>query len=396
MLSKNIRFKNFPNKSNNLSIYRSFNELKKDYFKKKIKILLSLSKNYKYNYNKRIVLKYKKFQNFKIIGMGGSILGPKAIYQFLNHKIKKNFLFIDNLQTTLNLQGKKKFINLIISKSGNTLETISNSNILITNNKKNIFITENKKNYLNTLANQMKAEVIEHNNYIGGRYSVLSEVGMLPAELMGLDEKKFKRLNYLIKNKNFTNNLIQNVASTLNLVKNKKNLSIILNYDCKSENLFSWYQQLIAESLGKKSKGILPLVSTMPKDNHSLMQFYLDGPKKSFFTFFSVSERNSSKINSKNLLKSHSYLRNQNLKKIINSQMLATKHVFSRKKIPFRSFEILKRNEQSLGEIFSFFILETILLGRALKVDPFDQPSVELIKKQTKKILLRNKSKNYF
>ena len=396
MLSKNIRFKNFPNKSNNSSIYRSFNELKKDYFKKKIKILLSLSKNYKYNYSKRIVLKYKKFQNFKIIGMGGSILGPKAIYQFLNHKIKKNFLFIDNLQTTLNLQGKKKFINLIISKSGNTLETISNSNILITNNKKNIFITENKKNYLNTLANQMKAEVIEHNNYIGGRYSVLSEVGMLPAELMGLDEKKFKRLNYLIKNKNFTNNLIQNVASTLNLVKNKKNLSIILNYDCKSENLFSWYQQLIAESLGKKSKGILPLVSTMPKDNHSLMQFYLDGPKKSFFTFFSVSERNSNKINSKNLLKSHSYLRNQNLKKIINSQMLATKHVFSRKKIPFRSFEILKRNEQSLGEIFSFFILETILLGRALKVDPFDQPSVELIKKQTKKILLRNKSKNYF
>ena len=396
MLSKNIRFKNFPNKSNNLSIYRSFNELKKDYFKKKIKILLSLSKNYKYNYSKRIVLKYKKFQNFKIIGMGGSILGSKTIYQFLKHKIKKNFLFIDNLQTTLNLQGKKKFINLIISKSGNTLETISNSNILITNNKKNIFITENKKNYLNTLANQMKAEVIEHNNYIGGRYSVLSEVGMLPAELMGLDEKKFKRLNYLIKDKNFTNNLIQNVASTLNLVKNKKNLSIILNYDCKSENLFSWYQQLIAESLGKKSKGILPLVSTMPKDNHSLMQFYLDGPKKSFFTFFSVSERNSSKINSKNLLKSHSYLRNQNLKKIINSQMLATKHVFSRKKIPFRSFEILKRNEQSLGEIFSFFILETILLGRALKVNPFDQPSVELIKKQTKKILLRNKSKNYF
>ena len=213
---------------------------------------------------------------------------------------------------------------------------------------------------------------------------------MLPAELMGLDEKKFKRLNYLIKDKNFTNNLIQNVASTLNLVKKKKFLSIILNYDCKSENLFSWYQQLIAESLGKKSKGILPLVSTMPKDNHSLMQFYLDGPKKSFFTFFSVSERNSSKINSKNLLKSHSYLRNQNLKKIINSQILATKHVFSRKKIPFRSFEILKRNEQSLGEIFCFFILETILLGRALKVNPFDQPSVELIKKETKKILLRN------
>ena len=389
MLSRNIKFKNFSNKSKSLSISRSFNVLKNDYFKKKLKILLSLSKNYKYSYNKKIVHKYKKFQNFKIIGMGGSILGPKAIYQFLNHKIKKNFFFVDNLQTTLDVHKKKNFVNLIISKSGNTLETISNSNILI-NNKKNIFIVENKNNYLNILANQLKADIVEHKNYIGGRYSVLSEVGMLPAELMGLNESKFKRLNYLINNKKFTKNLIQNVASTLCLINSKKYLSVILNYDHKSENLFSWYQQLIAESLGKKSKGIIPLVSPMPKDNHSLMQFYLDGSKNSFYTFFSVLEKKSNKINNKYLLKSHSYLRNKKLSKIIESQMKATQNVFKRKKIPFRSFEILERNEQSLGEIFCFFILETILLGRALKVNPFDQPSVELIKKETKKILLSN------
>mgnify|MGYP001104319463 FL=1 len=389
MLSRNIKFKNFSNKSKSLSISRSFNVLKNDYFKKKLKILLSLSKNYKYSYNKKIVHKYKKFQNFKIIGMGGSILGPKAIYQFLNHKIKKNFFFVNNLQTTLDVHKKKNFVNLIISKSGNTLETISNSNILI-NNKKNIFIVENKNNYLNILANQLKADIVEHKNYIGGRYSVLSEVGMLPAELMGLNESKFKRLNYLINNKRFTKNLIQNVASTLSLINSKKYLSVILNYDHKSENLFSWYQQLIAESLGKKSKGIIPLVSPMPKDNHSLMQFYLDGSKNSFYTFFSVLEKKSNKINNKYLLKSHSYLRNKKLSKIIESQMKATQNVFKRKKIPFRSFEILERNEQSLGEIFCFFILETILLGRALKVNPFDQPSVELIKKETKKILLSN------
>ena len=389
MLSRNIKFKNFSNKSKSLSISRSFNVLKNDYFKKKLKILLSLSENYKYSYNKKIVHKYKKFQNFKIIGMGGSILGPKAIYQFLNHKIKKNFFFVDNLQATLDVHKKKNFVNLIISKSGNTLETISNSNILI-NNKKNIFIVENKNNYLNILANQLKADIVEHKNYIGGRYSVLSEVGMLPAELMGLNESKFKRLNYLINNKKFTKNLIQNVASTISLINSKKYLSVILNYDHKSENLFSWYQQLIAESLGKKSKGIIPLVSPMPKDNHSLMQFYLDGSKNSFYTFFSVLEKKSNKINNKYLLKSHSYLRNKKLSKIIESQMKATQNVFKRKKIPFRSFEILERNEQSLGEIFCFFILETILLGRALKVNPFDQPSVELIKKETKKILLNN------
>ena len=389
MLSKNIKFKNFLNKSKSFSVNRSFKILKNDYLKKKLKLLLSLSHSYKYSYSKKIVYKYKNFQNFRVIGIGGSILGSKAIYQFLSHKIKKNFFFVDNLQTTLDLHKKKKIVNLIISKSGNTLETISNSNILI-NNKKNIFIVENKNNYLNILANQLKADIVEHKNYIGGRYSVLSEVGMLPAELMGLNENKFKRLNYLINNKKFTKNLIQNVASTLSLINSKKYLSVILNYDHKSENLFSWYQQLIAESLGKKSKGIIPLVSPMPKDNHSLMQFYLDGSKNSFYTFFSVLEKKSNKINNKHLLKSHSYLRNKKLSKIIESQIKATQNVFKRKKIPFRSFEILERNEQSLGEIFCFFILETILLGRALKVNPFDQPSVELIKKETKKILLNN------
>ena len=389
MLSRNIKFKNFLNKSKKKKLLKIFDDLKNSYLSKNTSFLSSLSQDYKYNYNKKIINKYKKFQNFRVIGMGGSILGSKAIYQFLKHKIKKNFFFVDNLQPKLDYKKKNFFVNLIISKSGNTLETILNSNIFI-NNKKNIFIVENNNNYLNILAKQLKADVVEHKNYIGGRYSVLSEVGMLPAELMDLEEKKFKRLNYLINNKRFINNLIQNVASTLSLIKNNNNLSIILNYDQRSENLLSWYQQLIAESLGKKSKGILPVVSNMPKDNHSLMQFFLDGSKKSFYTFFSVSEKNSNKFNNKYLLKSHSYLKNKNLNEIINAQMQATQNIFKRKKIPFRSFKILKRNEQSLGEIFCFFILETILLGRALKVNPFDQPSVELVKRETKKILLNN------
>tara|TARA_Y100000590_G_scaffold395019_1_gene474640 strand:+ start:2594 stop:3235 length:642 start_codon:yes stop_codon:yes gene_type:complete len=213
---------------------------------------------------------------------------------------------------------------------------------------------------------------------------------MLPAELMGLNEKKFKRLNYLIKNKKFIRCLIQNVSNTLNLIKSKKYLSVILNYDEKSEALFKWYQQLIAESLGKKSKGIIPIISSMPKDNHSLMQYYLDGPKKSFYTFFSVYEKNTNFLNNKYLLKTHNYLKNKSLVEIIDAQILATKNVFSKKKIPFRSFKFLNRNEESLGEIFCFFILETILLGKALNINPFDQPSVELIKTETKKILLRN------
>ena len=322
--------------------------------------------------------------------MGGSILGAEAIYNFLKHKIKKNFSFYNNLQCQNIEENKKKNINIIISKSGNTLETISNFNLLLHKQKKNknIIITEKKYNFLTLLAKKLKAEIFEHKNYIGGRYSVLSEVGMLPAELMGLNEKKFKKFNELINNKFFINSLIKNVFLINQYIKQGKKNSVILNYDEKSDSLFKWYQQLIAESLGKKSKGLFPIVSSMPKDNHSLLQLYLDGPKNNFYTFFSVREKKSQKLNNNYLIEKYSILKNKNIHKIIESQKKATENVFRREKIPFRCFEIINRKEETLGELFCFFILETILLGYLLKVNPFDQPKVELIKNETKKILI--------
>ena len=279
---------------------------------------------------------------------------------------------------------------MIVSKSGNTLETISNFNLILKSQKqnKNIVITENKSSFLQSLAKKLKAEIIEHKNYIGGRYSVLSEVGMLPAQLLGLNETKFKRFNNLIKNKSFIDNLIYNVSFIFKCVSTGKNNSVILNYDEKSENLFKWYQQLTAESLGKKNKGIFPIISSMPKDNHSLLQLYLDGPKNNFFTFFGVNKDKTNYLENINLFDKFENLKNKNLSQIIQAQRKATQRVFMRKKIPFRSFEVLKRNEETLGELFSFFVLETILLGRIMKINPFDQPSVELIKTETSKILI--------
>ena len=386
MLTKNINFNNFPYKKKN-NIKNIFNDIKKNYFLGKEQLLLSLSDRYKYSFDLKKISKLKKFSIYRIIGMGGSVLGAEAIYNFLKFKIKKKFIFLNNLKSGVNKKFKKDILNLIISKSGNTLETIANLNTQKINSNC-IFITENKNNYLRKIAEKMKCEIIEHKNYIGGRYSVLSEVGMLPAELMGLNEKKFKQFNYLINNKKFINNLINNVEGILQCVKKGKTNSIILNYDEDSQSFFYWYQQLVAESLGKKSKGILPIVSQMPKDNHSVMQFYLDGPKNNFFTFFDVFNKKSEKINNSSLLNSHSYLKNKSVNEIIFAQRLATEKIFKKKKIPFRSFFVKKKNEQTLGELFCFFILETILLGRALKVNPFDQPSVELIKKETKKILI--------
>ena len=386
MLTPRIKFVNFQIVKNK-KIKISFNFFKIKNLISKYKFLISLTSFYKYGYSKKLVKNLKKNSVFRIIGMGGSTLGAETIYQFLRNYTNKEFIFINNLKPNLTKYEKNtKAINLIISKSGNTLETISNTNLLFKKNK-NIFITEKKNSYLFNLANNLKSEIIEHKNYIGGRYSVLSEVGMLPAELMGFKEKKFKKLNYLVKNKSFLKSLINNVSSILTFIKQGKFNSIILNYDEQSDNLFKWYQQLIAESLGKKSKGILPIISTMPKDNHSLLQLYLDGPKKNFFTFFNVVEKKSEKFNKIINDNSLEYLKNKSFFEILRAQQQATQNIFKLKKIPFRSFEIIKRNEETLGELFCFFILETILLGNALKVNPFDQPSVELIKKETTKIL---------
>ena len=387
MLTKNIIFKNFDLRSSNSSISKSFKLL----LKEKNEVIESTKNSYKDSYSKKQLTSFKKYSEVILIGMGGSILGSRSIYSFLKDKIKKKFIFNDSFEDLkIDKKNKKKRINIVISKSGNTLETISNSNVLIDKSVKNIFLTENKKSYLTNLAQKLKSEIIHHNNFIGGRYSVLSEVGMLPAQLMGLKPKKFRKFNSLIKNKKFVSSLIQNVSNTLYLVKRKKFNSIILNYDENSSDLFFWYQQLIAESLGKKSKGILPVISNMPKDNHSLMQLYLDGFKNNFYTFFNVKNKFSKIINKDKLIKSHNYLKNKSLIDIKQSQFDATEKVFKNRKIPFRSFFIKKRSEESLGELFIFFILETILLGKALNVNPYDQPAVELIKIETKKFLKKN------
>ena len=126
----------------------------------------------------------------------------------------------------------------------------------------------------------------------------------------------------------------------------------------------------------------------MPKDNHSVMQLYLDGFEKNFFTFFYVNEKKSEKVNNRNILFSQNFLKNKSISNVIYAQKRATENVFNKKNIPFRSFEIQKRDEKTLGELFTFFILETILIGKCLNLNPYDQPAVELIKKETKRILL--------
>ena len=374
----------------------SFKSLLKDLENFEIPLIESFEKNYKLDFTQSLVKKFSRYQNIIIIGMGGSVLGTKSIYSFLKYKIKKNVFFFDNLDPNLYLQYKKinKLKNscfIVVSKSGNTLETITNlcavfSEKLLKN--KLIIITEIKDSALINIGNKYNAEIIPHQEFIGGRYSVLSETGMLPAALMGLNINKFKNLKIFLKNKKFVSSLIQNVSAIYTLTTKKINNSVVLNYDSSLNDLSYWYQQLVAESLGKKGKGIYPTLSFGPKDNHSLLQLYLDGPKDKFFTFLNTSKKeNFFKIHSEIVPQNMAFLKKKNLKVIIKAQCDATKNIFKIKKIPFREIIFNKKNENELGEIFTFFVLETILLSRLMKINPFDQPAVEQVKIETKKIL---------
>ena len=397
MLNKNNFFKDFTLNLNKTK--KAYQSLKTDLKNFEIPELNSYDKSYDLDFSSLTIKKFSKYNNIVIIGMGGSILGAKSIYSYFKKKIKKKIFFFDNLDENLYLNFKKlknfkSSCFIVVSKSGNTIETISNFDIILSKlNLKNrlVIITEIKNNGLMRIANKFNAEIIEHKNYIGGRYSVLSESGMFPAALMGLKIEKFKNLKKLVHNKNFASCLIKNVTAIYSL--NTKNISnsVILNYDSDLNNLCEWYQQLVSESLGKKGKGITTIVSNCPKDHHSILQLYLDGPRDKFFTFFSSkkNDKKKYKVSKNSIPKNINFIKSKSIGSIINAQCNATKNIFGEKKIPFRQIIFNKKNEDELGTIFTFFVLETILLARLMKINPFDQPAVEQVKIETKKILLK-------
>ncbi len=386
---KNYSLQNISKKNKNKKLIRE--ELKKiinnkhNFFKEQ----------YHFSFKKNELEKYTKFKTIVVIGMGGSILGAKAIYTLMQHKIKKKVLFFDNLSEN-NIQifnkkeNNKNNLFIIISKSGNTIETLCNVNFLKKGKfcKENtIIITEKKSSALTRFAKTMKILTIEHKKNIGGRFSILTEVGMVPALLMGLNIDKFK-LDFTKHLKTNAKMIQKNILETSEIYLSKKiNSLILLNYNSKLKNISYWLQQLLAESLGKNGKGLLPIVSSAPKDHHSLLQLYLDGPRDKIFYILDI--KNIYKINSKNnyFKKELPFLSNKSLAKIINSQKNAFTKTLKDKKIPYRIINLNTCVEQTLGYFFSYFMLETIILGKIMGVNPYDQDAVEKVKILTKKNL---------
>ena len=402
-------------KNNNLEIINNFhqrtfkNNVSNKLSNKFLVLLSNLNKDFN-NYNKTLNVlnknfiidpkikqlhKFNKYKKIAVIGMGGSILGAEAIYNFFQKKIKNKFYFFNDINETklLNFINNEKLSDIlfiIISKSGNTIETLANTfslNIIKKNSKNIIIISEKSNNYLFNMSKRLNLFFIEHKKFIGGRYSVLSETGIVPSYFMGANIKKLRsNLLEVLNNKNrlFLKNSFTYLTNIFN--SKKYNSLILLNYSPELEKFLFWCQQLIAESLGKKNKGFLPVISNAPKDHHSLLQLYLDGPKDKIFYIFSSEKQHSIKIKfNKNLEKN--YLDKKSLSLIKNAQRQSLKKVLYKKKIPFREFKIKKIDEKTLGQLFSYFILETVSVGNLCKINPFDQPAVEEVKLNTKKLL---------
>ena len=403
MGKNSLNYKNLiPKKYLSKKTYSKYNSFYKSIYSKIKNDILSsdqtlniLSKNFKFNFKLSDLKKFKKFRTIAIIGMGGSILGAEAIQCFFKKKIKKKFYFFDDLNEEKILRFKKKYNNdkvlfIIISKSGNTIETITNFFLLSPSKNKNniIFITEKRNNFLYTLSKKLNYFYIEHKSFIGGRYSVLSEPGIIPAYFMGINFLKIRsKVSECLRGK-YQVFLKESSIKLANLMNTKKfNNLVFLNYSPELEKFLFWCQQLIAESLGKKNKGFLPIISNVPKDHHSLLQLYLDGPKDKIFYVFSDKKKSKKNINIKKSLKIKSFLNKKNLQTIKNAQKNALIKTLKKNNIPFREFKINKINEETLGKLFSYFILETVIIGKLLNLNPFDQPAVEQVKIYTKKLL---------
>ena len=357
--------------------------------------------------------KLKQFENILFLGTGGSSLGGKTLVSFMDNTFinitKPRVFFVENVDSSsihdlLQNIDLKKSACVVTSKSGETIETISQFFFVYNEFKKKkisikkrfFIITEEKKSTLKEIQESEKLDFYPHPIDIGGRYSVFSIVGLIPAKTTGFNIKNFcnggKSFLKEIVNENKFDYYFTPISDLICLQKKGVNMSILMPYHDSLNNLSFWYRQLWAESIGKDGKGITPINALGTVDQHSQLQLYLDGPRDKFFTFIGkAKDKKIAKIDcSYSKSKIFHDLHQKSLEVLLNAEMNATIKTISNKKIPVRRITLKSYNEEFIGSLMMFFFIETIFSCFLLNVNPFDQPAVEEGKKLTKRFLKYN------
>ncbi len=350
-----------------------------------------------------------------LLGAGGSSLGAQALAQLTGWRTPGTVIkgepgyprlhFFDNLDAlsltmalrTLDLKTTRF---LVISKSGATAETlmqllscvaaIEDAGLEWNLGQHFLAITEpasaRQDNPLRRLCRQWKIEILDHDPGVGGRFSVLTNVGMVPAALMGLDAKAIRAgaaevLAPLLAGISATEYApAQGAALNVGLAQaNNHTATIMLPYADRLQSFSRWFVQLWAESLGKNGKGTLPVAAIGPSDQHSQLQLFLDGPNDKLVTVIMTDTAGTGPriLNKYKNDPQIGYLAGKSVGDLVDCEQRATIATLTKNLRPVRTLAIETVDEHTMGALLMHFMLETIIAGHLMKIDPFNQPAVE-------------------
>jgi len=354
--------------------------------------------------------KRNKWENIIVLGIGGSALGAIAIRDALLPAFnqKPRLIVLDNIEPKytadlfddLNLS---KTLFVVISKSGTTTEPMVLYGLakerLMKKFPKNyqkhfVFITDPKKGLLRKIAKKENITTFDIPPKVGGRFSVLSSVGLVPAALAGVDINGLLKGAHLmreaIKVKHPEKNPALLLASAQYLLDHKKSKSItvMMPYSNALFKVGDWYRQLLAESIGKnKDTGPTPVNALGTTDQHSQLQLYVEGPNNKLIIFLRILKHISDPKLGDVLPKEIGYLNNKKMSIILDAAYTGTAESLAKHQTPNLTIEIPKVDAKNLGALFMLFEFQVALLGLLYKVDAFSQPGVEHSKQITKKLL---------
>ncbi len=347
-----------------------------------------------------------------VIGIGGSYLGSKAVIEALSHSFSSHLktkqhevlfagqnLCEDYLAELLEVLDERNYSIIVISKSGTTTEPAISFRVVKEHLEKRvgkasaadriIAVTDGSKGALRSLSEINGYDTFEIQDNIGGRYSVLTPVGLLPIAVSGFDiaelVKGARAIKELTKNnKNVSLNPSLMYASARNLLlQNGHSVEILAGFTPKLHYLMEWWKQLFGESEGKEGKGIFPASAGFTTDLHSLGQYIQEGQRFLFETFISVNNSRkkltipSEKDDSDQL----NYLAGKRLSQVNHCAETGTVLAHNDGNVPVITIKIPELNEYYTGQLIYFFELACALSGYILDVNPFDQPGVEAYKK---------------
>ena len=345
----------------------------------------------------------QKFDYFVVIGIGGSSLGAKMLFESLtdiNYNIEKKpkFFLLENVDpekfdSVLRQIDIEKTCFNVVTKSGSTVETIANFSIILSILKNRlgdkytehlVFTTDPEKGFLRKFGQSEGIKMFDVPPKVGGRFSVLSPVGLLPAAVVGIDIDQLlsgaKKMDLICSVEEHVEHNPAYLIALLHYITNMrrgKTISVMMPYAEKLGSFVDWYRQLWAESLGKDGLGQTPVKAIGTVDQHSQIQLYRDGIRDKIITFIQVEKMETDYEVPDDLPEDISYLTGHSLHEILNKELLGTKAALIKSKVPNITLTVDQINPYNIGMLIYLYELATGFSGYLYKINPFDQPAVE-------------------